>query len=200
MPRQNRVDPYGRIVAHPARGMLMGNRGCLHDDAGRIIKSSDRQAWITCLPTWPGIRRKLMSPGHYTELFFLDEATAMAAGHRPCGSCRPAALAAFKQAWAMAHNLPRPPRAPEIDNALRGGASGQEAEVATLPDGAMFETGQVLGLVSRGSVWRWSFEGYRPMYDPVGHVRVLTPPLMLAVLRAGYSPVLHMSINAAILS
>lgn len=103
-PLRNRVDPFGQIVAHPARGRLMGNRGCLHDGDGNIVRESRNNAWICCLPTWPGVDRNLMSPGAYTELFFHDEATALAAGHRPCGACRPDALAAFKVAWGLAHH------------------------------------------------------------------------------------------------
>ena len=84
MSRQNRVTPYGEIVAVSAKGTLMGNRGCLHDDAGRIVRQSQRKAWIYCLLEFKGIKRTVMAPGNYTELFFLDEATALAAGHRPC--------------------------------------------------------------------------------------------------------------------
>jgi len=91
-PRQNRVTPFGDIVATPERGNLMGNRGCLHDEAGNIVRTSNGRAWISCLLAWSGIRRTLMAPSHYTELFFLDEPTALAAEHRPCGSCRAAAL------------------------------------------------------------------------------------------------------------
>lgn len=93
-PYRNRVNPLGEIVATPEYGTLMGNRGCLHDEDGQIIRQASRIAWISCLPRLPGVRRTLMKPGHYTELFFLDEATALAAGHRPCGACRPEALLA----------------------------------------------------------------------------------------------------------
>ena len=83
MHRQNRVDPQGALVAVAARGTLMGNRGCLHDDGGHIVRQSARDAWVTCLLSFKDRQRQIMQPGHYTELFFLDEATALAAGHRP---------------------------------------------------------------------------------------------------------------------
>lgn len=192
MPLQNRVDPFGNIVAHPARGLLMGNRGCLHDDAGRVVRHSDRAAWITCLPSWPGIRRQLMAPGHYTELFFLDEATALAAGHRPCGSCRPEALGAFKRAWAVAHQLEHSPRVAEIDSALRAFVQGDVGALdGGLPDGAMVGVDGLPLLRWHGKWLAWSFEGYRPVKADPTAGRVLTSGPVLAVLQAGYIPVLH---------
>src|SRR3954468_18219668 len=88
LPRQNRVTPFGDIVANPARGTLMGNRGCLHDASGRIVRPFRLTNWIYCLLEFKGRHRQVMSPGRYTELFFLDEATALAAGHRPCAECQ----------------------------------------------------------------------------------------------------------------
>lgn len=197
MPRQNRVDPYGRIIAHPARGMMMGNRGCLHDDGGRIVRHSDHAAWITCLPTWPGIRRRLMAPGHYTELFFLDEATALAAGHRPCGSCRHEALQAFKRAWAVAHHLSYLPRVSEIDSALRGASvAAEQLQPQDVPDGAMLDMGSGPVLRWQGRWLAWSFDGYTPAHE-VTTGRAVTMPHMRAVLRAGYRPVVHPSAMAA---
>jgi len=193
MPRQNRVDAFGNIVAHPARVMLMGNRGCLHDEAGRIIRTSDRAAWITCLPHWPGIRRPLMAPGQYTELFFLDEATALAAGHRPCGSCRPDALAAFKRSWAMAHNLSYLPRVAEIDLALRTGRRHEVGRAHNLPDGAIIAADGVAMLHWGGQWLRWSFDGYARTDQGPAAGKLLTPEPMLAVLKTGYLPLIHRS-------
>ena len=87
-----------QLVGYAARGTLMGNRGCLHDDQRRVVKSSARDAWVTCRVQWKGIRRTVMTPGKYTELFFVDEATSLAAGHRPCNECRSERLRAFKAA------------------------------------------------------------------------------------------------------
>ena len=100
MPLQNRITPEGDICVSNARGTLMGNRGCLHDDQKRIISRSKRDAWVTCALSFKGIRRPLMAPGSYTELFFLDEATALAAGHRPCATCRRDRYDAFMAAWS----------------------------------------------------------------------------------------------------
>src|SRR4051812_22922724 len=96
MSRQNRVNPAGDLVANSSRAAtLMGNRGCLHDAAGNIVRRSARPAWVSCLLSSQGIRRPLMTPGHYTELFFLDDPTALAAGHRPCFTCRRDAAQSF---------------------------------------------------------------------------------------------------------
>src|SRR3954453_18158595 len=127
MPRQNRVTPFGEIVAVPERGSLMGNRGILHDAAARddpdarIRRRWAGRAWISCLLEFRGRRDPVMAPGHYTRLFFLDEPTALAAGHRPCAYCRRAAYNAFRDAWAAGnpqHGLGPTPRATEIDRVL----------------------------------------------------------------------------------
>src|SRR5215212_4900162 len=99
MPRQNRVTPLGDIIAHPARGLVFGNRGCLHDDEGRIRRRFAGRAWIACRLRFKDRRRALMQPGRYTELFFLDDATALAAGHRPCAECRRDDYRRFIEAW-----------------------------------------------------------------------------------------------------
>src|SRR5580658_4307221 len=88
MPKQNRVNPFGEIIATPERGTFMGNRGVLHDDQGRIRRKWQGKRWIVCVLEFRGRKRKMMTPSRYTELFFLDEATALAAGHRPCAECR----------------------------------------------------------------------------------------------------------------
>lgn len=193
MPLQNRVDPFGNIVAHSARGLLMGNRGCLHDHAGNIVRNSDRAAWITCLPSWPGIRRKLMSPGHYTELFFLDEATALAAGHRPCGNCRPDALTAFKEAWAASQRLSYLPRVTEIDSALRAASASELTSEGEIPDGAMVDAGGTAVLRWHARWLTWSFNGYTYLQEMPAAGRAITVAPMLAILRAGYTPMVHSS-------
>jgi len=98
-PLQNRVTPFGEIIATSARGTLMGNRGCLHDGARHIVRQFQRKAWISCQLAFKGIKRSVMNPGEYTELFFLDEATALAAGHRPCATCSRPRFTAFVEAW-----------------------------------------------------------------------------------------------------
>lgn len=195
MPRQNRVDPFGHIVAHPARGLLMGNRGCLHDHAGRIVRTSTRDAWISCLPRWPGVRRPLMQPGHYTELFFLDEATAMAAGHRPCGSCRPEALAAFKAAWQRAFGLAHLPRVAAIDHVLRSCMPCQPSATEGLPDGAMVALSHEQPFLRWQGGWSaWTMSGYETRDScPPPFTSVLTPKPFIEILRAGYRPQVHPS-------
>jgi hypothetical protein len=116
MPLQNRVTPSGEIVADPSRGLMMGNRGCLHGQCRRLGASRWRsKLWICCLLDFKGVQRDPMPPGRWTALFFLDEATALAAGHRPCGYCRRGDYLDFAEAWRTARHLPRRPRA-----ALRG--------------------------------------------------------------------------------
>src|SRR5262249_11244908 len=117
MPRQNRVTPWGEIVATPERGTLMGNRGVLHDGEGRIVRPWRQKRWIACLLQFKGRKRAVMSPGRYTELFFLDEATALAAGHRPCAECLRDRFTAFRDAWIRGRAAGKV-TAPEIDSRL----------------------------------------------------------------------------------
>src|SRR5271169_3259583 len=121
MPRQNRVTPFGEIIAVPERGTFMGNRGVLHDAEGHIKRAWQLKRWIVCVLEFRGRKRQVMTPGRYTELFFLDEATALAAGHRPCAECRHAPFLAFCNAWMTAHpsnNGSARPTADEIDSRL----------------------------------------------------------------------------------
>lgn len=201
-PLQNRVTPWGAIVADPARGLFMGNRGCLHDAAQRLGQTRWRhRAWICCLTAFRNRRRPLMAPARYTELFFLDEATAVAAGHRPCAECRRADYTRFGTAWAAAFDAR--PDAAGIDRALhesRLAGRVQRRHVAgagDLPEGAMVWRDAAALLVSRGALWPWTPQGYgAPVALPRGSVEVLTPAVTLAVLRAGYAPVLHPSAGA----
>src|SRR6266567_796730 len=122
VPRQNRVTPFGDIIATPHRGTFFGNRGVLHDAEGRIRRAWQLKRWLICVLEFRGRKRSVMTPGHYTELFFLDEATALAAGHRPCAECRHARFLAFGNAWKTAHpgnnGSARPTTADEIDSRL----------------------------------------------------------------------------------
>jgi len=198
-PLRNRVNPFGEIVATPERGMFMGNRGCLHDETRNIVLHSARDAWITCLPRWPGIRRRLMRPGHYTELFFMDEATALAAGHRPCASCRPERWQAFRRAWQRAHQLPHAPRVAEVDAVLRE----QRGQLMPLDDRTLVD-GLMATDVARSGVWmwrggywlRWSFAGYEAGPPPAGPLKQITPPAVVATMLAGYEVELALPILA----
>jgi hypothetical protein len=204
MPHQNRVTPFGDIVAVEARGLLMGNRGILHDDSRRIVRHSQGRRWIACLTQFRGRRRKLMQPGSYTELFFLDEATALAAGHRPCAYCRNDEYQAYRRAWQKAHGLAAPPRAVEmdaqlhperVDRATRRQRTTQ-ARAGDLPDGVMIRRDGRLWLLAGGQLLEWSFSGYAtrgPVPGPAELVEVLTPPSSVAALAQGYRPLLHPS-------
>ena len=119
MALQNRVAPTQEIVAVNARGTLMGNRGCLHrPDRTLGVARWRSRMWIACRLEWKGVRRDPMPPGRWTALFFLDEAMALSAGHRPCAYCRRADFNAFAEAWRVAHGLADRPRAPEMDAVL----------------------------------------------------------------------------------
>jgi hypothetical protein len=197
--RRNRVTPYGEIEEHPFRGCLfMGNRGCLHDEAGNIVRHHVGQRWLICVTAFKGRKRRLMQPGLWTELFFLDEATALAAGHRPCKECRRDDYQRFARAWASARAVPLVrgdlPVA-TIDQALaeeRAAERAWEAEARSLPDGAMVEHLGAPALVQAGQLWSWGHDGYgESRRAPAGRVRVLTPPSTVAAIATGYAPVIH---------
>lgn len=202
MARQNRVTPEGQIVAEAARGLFMGNRGILHDEDGRIVAPFRHRAWICCLTAFKGRQRALMSPGHYTELFFLDEATALAAGHRPCAECRRADHNRFRAAWAAA-GLGATPRAAEIDSCLQASrVRPRTREKITfmapwpdLPDGTFVRLPSGPALVRGAELLPWSPGGYSPALPrpDTEMALVLTPAPLVAVLAAGYQPVLHPS-------
>jgi hypothetical protein len=196
MPLQNRVTPLGELIAHPARGLVYGNRGCLHDAAGRIRRRYAVKRWIACRLEFKGWRRKaLLQPGRFTELFFLDEATAFAAGHRPCALCRREDYVRFGEIWSELH--PGPTGADAMDERLHAERVGDDvasrrfhrAPVDELPDGAfMFESGSPW-LVFGGELLLWTPTGYSDRRRrPSGDATVLTPPSLVEVLRAGWDP------------
>jgi len=198
---QNRVSPTGEILADPGRGLLMGNRGCLHTPDRRLGTARWRsKLWICCSLTYKGVRRDVMPPGRWTALFFLDEATALAAGHRPCAYCRRADYLAYAQAWQRAYGLSERPAAVEMDARLhteRVTRTRQQltwpATVRDLPDGVMVRSSGEVGLLRAGSLRSWSFQGYgQPAAVRSGtRVEVLTPPSSVAALQAGFRPLLH---------
>jgi hypothetical protein len=201
MPRQNRVTPYGELIAVPDRGMFWGNRGVLVDGQGRLARYSRGRAWAICVLEFKGRRRQQWSPGRLTELYFLDEATGLAAGHRPCGECRYRDYQAFKRAWASAHGGEVPGVA-EIDARLHhdrliraGVRRSYQALPAELPDGAMIDLGGEPFLVYGDRLLAWTPGGYvaRPVPVPVDPVTVITPRATVATLAAGYRPVIHPS-------
>ena len=205
MPLQNRVTPLSELVADPARGLVYGNRGCLHDDRGHIKRRYNGKRWIACRLEFRGWQRgALLRPGLFTELFFLDEATAFAAGHRPCALCRREDYNRFAEIWRELH--PGQRGADAMDAQLHAervdpGTRGQlrvEASLDALPDGAFVLRDGEPRLVLGSTLHRWTPGGYddrasRPTGEPTV---LLTPPSLVAVLRAGWSgvvPLVHPS-------
>jgi hypothetical protein len=201
MPLQNRVTPLGELIADPARGLVYGNRGCLHDDRGRVGRRFPTRRWIACQLEFKGWHRKaLMQPGRFTELFFLDEATAFAAGHRPCALCRRDDYNRFLAIVGASG-------ADEIDERLeheRRAGRGRRlrpAAPAELPDGAFVLRDGEPWLVLGAHLLRWTPAGYTTRAARSDRkLDAITPPTLLAVLRAGWQPVvplLHPSATAA---
>ncbi|WFU19622.1 hypothetical protein [Bradyrhizobium sp. CB3481] len=202
MPLQNRVIPTGDIIATPHRGLFTGNRGIIHDPATKTLlkKRWSSPAWITCLCEFRGWRRPVMGRRSWTELFFLDEATAFAAGHRPCFFCRRDDANRFRAAWEEGNGV-TDVRAREMDAVLhrerleRGSKRLHPLPVPVekLPDGAMVVRGDYSFLIVQGRALQWSMEGYRKADGAIEDALLLTPPSTLRALGAGYRPVLHQS-------
>lgn len=204
MPLQNRVTPLGDLIATPERGTLMGNRGGALHRPDRTLTSRRwvSRAWITCRLAFKQRRRTVMSPRSYTELFFLDEATALAAGHRPCAECRRGDFNRFMTAWARDAGRDGRAYVAEVDvvlhrERLRPDRSKALHRLAIddLPDGAFILHEAQAHLVLRSALLAWSPAGYgRSLPRPAaGIVPVITPPHVLAVLRSGYAPMIHES-------
>ncbi len=206
MPRRNRVTPFSTLIATSARGTFTGNRGCLHDDHEQIRRQFQGKRWIICLLDFKGRKRSIMTPGHYTELFFLDESTALAAGHRPCAECQRGRFNLFREIWAKANpkiaSTPRP-AATDLDAILhqeRIVTSSQAHRycnsIENLPDGAFVtDDEQIACLVLRNQLLRWSPAGYEhpPVRTIRYPVRVLTPASVVRTLAAGYPVNIHSS-------
>jgi len=205
MLRQNRVTPFSTLIATPERGTWMGNRGCLHDARGQIRRPFLGKRWIICLLEFRGRKRTVMTPGHYTELFFLDEATALAAGHRPCAECQRERFNLFRETWARAN--------PELTDAVRPTATRLDDRLHTdrrmppkartlydtldgLADGVFVTDGeQNAYLVLNGQLLRWAPAGYEnPALSDVRYpLRLLTPLSIARTLSLGYPAGLHPS-------
>ncbi len=201
MPFQNRVDPWGRLVVTSARGNLLGNRGILHNDLKKIVKTYQHQNWVTCKLQYKGRKRILMSPHKYTELFFLDEATAFAAGHRPCAECRRERYLVFKDYWVRA-NLERrleKVKASDISKIMHQERIGQgekltfKAQLQELPNGTIFSSRGSAYLLFASEFYLWSFQGYSltDRFDLPDEVDVLTPRSIVKAFRLGFEPEIH---------
>jgi hypothetical protein len=198
LPLQNRVTPLGDVIRDPARGLVFGNRGCLHDEHRNIRRRNNGRRWIACRLQWKGWHRSpLMAPGRYTELFFLDEVTALAAGHRPCALCRREDYRRFTEIWSRLH--PGQTGADAIDAQLHAERVDPDTRrqrrhqlsLDDLPDGALVALEGTPWLVRHDELLAWTPAGYRdrrPRPQREAAV-VLTPPSLLEVLRIGWTPV-----------
>jgi hypothetical protein len=198
-PLQNRVTPFGDIVAIPQRGMFTGNRGIIHDPATKTLlrKRWASKAWLICRCDYKGRRRDVMAGRSWTELFFLDEAVALAAGHRPCFLCRREAAESFRAAWAAGAEVGKPSTA-AMDAVLHceRTAGGRRRVHADLPSGTVVVASGAAYTIAGGAAFRWTECGYEPP-EPIRHVdSLLTPPSTFLALRAGYRPVLHPTLAA----
>jgi hypothetical protein len=205
MPLRNRVTPRSELIADPARGLVYGNRGCLHDQHGRIRRRYDGRRWIACRLQFKGWHREpLLQPGRFTELFFLDEATAMAAGHRPCALCRRQDYDRFVGIWRELH--PGQAGADAMDEQLHGERVEprtrdqrlHDAALAELPDGAFVLHDGEPHLVLGSALLPWTASGYGDAVQRAARrqVELVTPPSLVSVLRTGWRggvPLLHPS-------
>jgi hypothetical protein len=198
MPLQNRVLPTGEIVADPARGTLTGNRGILHDENRVLRRRWSHPHWICCTLTWKDVRRVPMTKGRWTELFFADEAVALAAGHRPCAYCRRPDYVRWCDAWERAFGARE--RAAAMDRALQisriDGTTRlhrrHQADAKTLPDGTFIDHAGQPHLIRGPHIHPYFPDGYGPALPrPEGLVTVLTPAVTVAVLKAGYPTVMR---------
>jgi len=200
MPLQNRATPLGELIATPERGLVYGNRGRLHDDNGVIRRQWQVRRWISCRLEFRGRRRTggPMPPGRYTGLFFLDDATALAAGHRPCAECRNADYRGFLglAGASGADGLDRELHTERIGEGVAGRRL-HERRLEELPDGAFVLFDGAPHLVVGNALLRWTPGGYADRHRrPRGHVAVVTPPTSLRVLASGWNgsvPLLHPS-------
>ncbi len=206
MPFQNRVDPYSKLHADNSRGTWLGNRGILHNEEKKVTSPYKGKMWITCRLDLKGVKRPIFSQGSYSELFFLDEATAFSAGHRPCGECRRDRYNEFKSAWLGANpdlTSSSSPSIGEIDKCLHSQrvAPGftkvtYAAALGSLPPGTFIELGGIPQLLWRGKLRPWSFSGYgaassQPPDDRL--VTVLTPVSFVRMFASGFQPQVHAS-------
>ena len=206
MPLQNRVTPTGDIIATPHRGLFTGNRGIIHDPATKTLlkKRWSTPAWLTCVCEFRGRHREVMAQRSWTELFFLDEATALAAGHRPCFYCRRDDANQFRTAWEKGNRV-HDVRMHDIDTVLHHERLDQGwkrlhallVPLDQLPDGAMVQQGEESFLLVQGSAFMWSPAGYVPDARELKGAQLLTPPSTLRAMNAGYEITMHPSAQNA---
>jgi hypothetical protein len=206
MPRRNRVDPFGDLHAVSGRGLLTGNRGCLVDDNERVVRHHASALWIACVTEFRGWRSPLAARHHWTPIFFLDDAVALAAGHRPCALCRRDAYRSYRDGVTRSAGSPRPLLASELNLRLAaerlrrgrgldraGDRITWRAPSADLPAGTIvLDPERRPRLLLDDRTLRFTFDGWTdPRRRPSGEVEVLTPQTSVRALASGYTPLLH---------
>ncbi len=207
MPYQNKVDPWGNIQAVSSRGMFLGNRGVLHNEHQEIISTHRIKGWVTCILEFKDRHREIMTPKRYTELFFLDEATAFSAGHRPCAECRRKRFNEFKSAWFEANkSLLKNEKlsAPNMDKVIHEERIFKKekvtfnAKLSTLPTGTMIQIRSETFLLWNQNLYHWSYSGYteaKIAYSKDEEVIVLTPKSYVNTFAKGFVPEVHESMK-----
>ena len=206
MPLQNRVDPWGQLNAVSTKLALLGNRGILHNDKKQIVTQWKSKAWLTCQIEFKGRESPVFEPNSYSQLFFVDEASAFAAGHRPCAECRLERFKGFKAAWIEANReliQGENPTIADIDKVIHAERVTEEkrkrtfvAQLGSLPAGAMIDVDGTPLLVWRGKLLPWSFDGYgksQTLLPSSTSVQVLTPASVVRVFASGFTPQVHFS-------
>nr|WP_315032443.1 hypothetical protein [uncultured Chryseobacterium sp.] len=205
---QNRVSPQGAIIKTEARGAWLGNRGVIHNEHKEITKPFKVKAWIICMLDFRGRHREIMQPDRWTELFFLDEATAFSAGHRPCFQCRYKDHIRFKEYWIKGnpqHGFNIKTSVKEIDNIIHTERIDKDGEkvmytelIKNLPDGVIINKEEGDFLLLNGKLYHWTPFGY-DYYENVAAdvtVQVLTPHSIVNAFKMGYSPQIDASAKA----
>ena len=207
MPYQNKVDPWGNIQAVASRGMFLGNRGVLHNEQQEIKATHRIKGWVTCLLEFKDRKREIMKPKRYTELFFLDEATAFSAGHRPCAECRRIRYNEFKEKWLEANGellQGKKPTAPNMDHIIHEERISHKQKISyvstlkLLPDGTLIEIDSVAFLIWHHTLYQWSYSGYSKSdlaFNAEDEVIVLTPKSYVKTFSKGFIPDVHESIK-----
>jgi hypothetical protein len=201
--RQNRVNPFGKIIAAPERGLWLGNRGVIHQNEV-IVRSFKLKAWITCVLEFKNRKFEIMAPGRWTQLFFMDEATALAAGHRPCGECRRADFVRFKTHWIAgnpAYEFNNKTKIGDIDAVIHKERIDKQHQKITflalpkdLPDGVFVQFKNEPYLVLDNKCYHWTAAGYGNSIPlPSAPVEVLTPKSVVNAIKAGYQPQINLS-------
>lgn len=200
MPFQNRVTPAGALIATKSRGTLMGNRGTLHNGQKEIVRTTDRKAWIYCELEFRERKQEVMAPGHYTQLFFLDEATALSAGHRPCARCKRQRYKEFISSLSLSYEVGS---SESVDSHLSDSRLSKKprARLSELPNGAFVQRlgGESLWIIWNQKIAEWTPSGYGKLtaLDANEIGTVVTPPVVVQALRNGFIPAVHNSISSS---